>query len=141
MPENSQPDGTRLRLARQARGLSQQQLAGVAGVTRQAVSAVESKYRAEFLRDALAGRAGPPVKAIEHASSLGWDIDRPLVVVKARNGEVPESGVTRLDDAARVRELARMLGGMADSDSARAHAEELLANARTDESEERLTRR
>ena len=42
MPENSQPDGTRLRLARQARGLSQQQLAGVAGVTRQAVSAVES---------------------------------------------------------------------------------------------------
>ena len=42
MTENSQPDGTRLRLARQARGLSQQQLAGVAGVTRQAVSAVDS---------------------------------------------------------------------------------------------------
>jgi molybdate-binding protein len=42
MTEISQPDGTRLRLARQARGLSQQQLAGVAGVTRQAVSAVES---------------------------------------------------------------------------------------------------
>ena len=34
MTESSQPDGTRLRLARQARGLSQQQLAGVAGVTR-----------------------------------------------------------------------------------------------------------
>jgi len=28
MTESSQPDGTRLRLARQARGLSQQQLAG-----------------------------------------------------------------------------------------------------------------
>ena len=38
--EITQPDGARLRLARQARGLSQQQLAGVAGVTRQAVSAV-----------------------------------------------------------------------------------------------------
>src|SRR6266699_3287112 len=44
MTEISQPDGTRLRLARQARGLSQQQLAGVAGVTRQAVSAVESGH-------------------------------------------------------------------------------------------------
>ena len=44
MTENSQPDGMRLRLARQARGLSQQQLAGVAGVTRQAVSAVESGH-------------------------------------------------------------------------------------------------
>ena len=30
MTENSQLDGARLRLARQARGLSQQQLAGVA---------------------------------------------------------------------------------------------------------------
>ena len=53
MTENSQPDGTRLRLARQARGLSQQQLAGVAGVTRQAVSAVESGHSDPSLRVAL----------------------------------------------------------------------------------------
>ena len=53
MPESSQPDGTRLRLARQARGLSQQQLAGVAGVTRQAVSAVESGHSDPSLRVAL----------------------------------------------------------------------------------------
>ncbi|MER7073719.1 helix-turn-helix domain-containing protein [Terrabacter sp. NPDC000476] len=52
-----------------------------------AVSAVESKYRAEFLRDALAGRAGTPVDAVAHASSLGWDIDRPLVVVVAETDE------------------------------------------------------
>jgi len=32
-------NGTRLRLARQARGFSQQQLAAMAGVSRQAVSA------------------------------------------------------------------------------------------------------
>ena len=50
----SQPDPTRLRLARQARGLSQQQLAGVAGVTRQAVSAVESGHSDPSLRVALA---------------------------------------------------------------------------------------
>ena len=46
--------GTRLRLARQARGLSQQQLAGVAAVTRQAVSAVESGHSDPSLRVALA---------------------------------------------------------------------------------------
>jgi molybdate-binding protein/DNA-binding XRE family transcriptional regulator len=53
MTESSQPDGARLRLARQARGLSQQQLAGVAGVTRQAVSAVESGHSDPSLRVAL----------------------------------------------------------------------------------------
>ncbi len=53
MTEVSQAGGTRLRLARQARGLSQQQLAGVAGVTRQAVSAVESGHSDPSLRVAL----------------------------------------------------------------------------------------
>ena len=53
MTDISQPDGARLRLARQARGLSQQQLAGVAGVTRQAVSAVESGHSDPSLRVAL----------------------------------------------------------------------------------------
>ncbi len=53
----------------------------------QAVSAVEGKYRAEFLRDALAGRAGSPADAVAHAASLGWDIDRPLVVVVAETDE------------------------------------------------------
>jgi molybdate-binding protein/transcriptional regulator with XRE-family HTH domain len=46
--------GTRLRLARQARGFSQQQLAGMAGVSRQAVSAVESGHSDPSLRVALA---------------------------------------------------------------------------------------
>ena len=44
----------RLRLARQARGFSQQQLAGMAGVSRQAVSAVESGLSDPSLRVALA---------------------------------------------------------------------------------------
>ncbi len=54
MAEVAHADGARLRLARQARGLSQQQLAGVAGVTRQAVSAVESGHSDPSLRVALA---------------------------------------------------------------------------------------
>jgi putative molybdopterin biosynthesis protein len=43
-----------LRLARQARGYSQQQLAGMAGVSRQAVSAVEAGHSDPSLRVALA---------------------------------------------------------------------------------------
>ena len=46
--------GTRLRLARLARGFSQQQLAGMAGVSRQAVSAIESGLSDPSLRVALA---------------------------------------------------------------------------------------
>lgn len=53
----------------------------------QAVSAVEGKYRAEFLRDALSGRAGPHPEAVAHAKALGWDIDRRLVVVVAETDE------------------------------------------------------
>jgi len=51
--EDTWAPGARLRVARQARGLSQQQLAGVAGVTRQAVSAVESGHSDPSLRVAL----------------------------------------------------------------------------------------
>ncbi|MCB0950142.1 MAG: DNA repair protein RecN, partial [Mycobacterium sp.] len=42
------------------------------------------------------------------------------------------SGVRRLDDEHRVAELARMLAGLGESDSGRAHARELLDAARTD---------
>ncbi len=47
-------NGMRLRLARQARGFSQQQLAAMAGVSRQAVSGVESGFSDPSLRVALA---------------------------------------------------------------------------------------
>jgi molybdate-binding protein/transcriptional regulator with XRE-family HTH domain len=46
--------GTRLRLARQMRGFSQLQLAGMAGVSRQAVSSVEAGHSDPSLRVALA---------------------------------------------------------------------------------------
>jgi purine catabolism regulator len=54
-------------------------------ITKQlAVSAVESKFRGDFLRDVLAGTAGELPAVIEHCASLGWDIDRPMVVVVAQ---------------------------------------------------------
>lgn len=54
MTEAPGATGARLRLARQARGLSQQQLAGMADVSRQAVSAVESGHSDPSLRVAFA---------------------------------------------------------------------------------------
>lgn len=55
-------------------------------ITKQlAVNAVESKYQGDFLRDVLSGRAlsgaENVARAVAHAASLGWDIDRPLTVV------------------------------------------------------------
>ncbi len=46
-----------------------------------AVAAVEDKYRTDYLRDLLLGRAGPPDDAVAHAQAFGWDVNRPLVVV------------------------------------------------------------
>lgn len=65
-------------------------VAALAITKEQAVAAVEGKYRAEFLRDALAGRAGESADAVSHAASLGWDLARPVVVVVAETDENDE---------------------------------------------------
>jgi purine catabolism regulator len=62
-------------------------VAALAMAREQAVSAVESKYRAEFLRDALSGRAGTGADAIAHADSLGWSLSERMVVVVAETDE------------------------------------------------------
>ncbi len=65
-------------------------------VTKQlAVRAVESKYQADFLRDLLTGQVVPEV-GVAHAASLGWDVDRPVVVVVAEldPGEGEEQATT-----------------------------------------------
>ncbi|WP_029114141.1 DNA repair protein RecN [Mycobacterium sp. URHB0044] len=54
------------------------------------------------------------------------------LVVDSGNGRAKSSEVRRLDDDARVAELARMLAGLGESDSGRAHARELLEAARLD---------
>jgi putative molybdopterin biosynthesis protein len=91
MTEISQPDGTRLRLARQARGLSQQQLAGVAGVTRQAVSAVESGHSDPSLRVALglARALGVTVEELFGPGELGDPVlARPVAAVSGPGSRV-----------------------------------------------------
>lgn len=58
-------------------------------ITKQlAVSAVESKFRGDFLRDALAGVAGTPEQVIEHCTQLGWDVARPICVIVAQLDDV-----------------------------------------------------
>jgi len=69
------------------------------------------------------------VLVVTHLAQVAAYADRHLTVVKSRDGEVTVSGVNTLDGAGRVRELARMLGGMEDSGTAQAHARELLAAA------------
>lgn len=55
-----------------------------------AVSAVESKYQGDFLRDLISGRAGSAEHTVPHSASLGWDIDRPLVVLVAELDPIVE---------------------------------------------------
>jgi purine catabolism regulator len=50
----------------------------------EAVTAVENKYRGDFLRDVFLGRAGRLDYILEHAEGFGWDLQRPLVVVVAQ---------------------------------------------------------
>lgn len=57
--------------------------AALALTKQQAVAAVEGKYRGDFLRDALLGRAGGRERVAAHAADLGWDLRRPLAVVVA----------------------------------------------------------
>lgn len=51
------------------------------------------------------------------------------LLVDAGDGRRKSSGVRRIDDDERVAELARMLAGLGESDSGRAHARELLEAA------------
>ena len=59
-------------------------------MTRQiAVAAVESKYRGDFLRDALVGRAGDPDQVRQHCALLDWDVDRPVAVLVSTLDDLP----------------------------------------------------
>ncbi|WP_270886323.1 helix-turn-helix domain-containing protein [Pedococcus sp. 5OH_020] len=79
-------------------------VAALAITKEQAVLAVESKYRAEFLRDALSGRAGAPAEATAHAAALGWDIDRRLVVVVAETDEDDAHTTRRPEEVASLQQ-------------------------------------
>jgi DNA repair protein RecN (Recombination protein N) len=87
----------------------------------------------------LARRA--QVIVVTHLPQVAAFADRHYVVRKASDGSVTRSGLTDLDAAGRVEELARMLAGLDDSASARAHAEELLAAAAADRKADSRKRR
>ncbi|KOU54545.1 DNA repair protein RecN [Streptomyces sp. WM6378] len=72
------------------------------------------------------------VVVVTHLPQVAAFADRQLLVEKTNDGTVTRSGVTVLEGEDRVRELSRMLAGQEDSETARAHAEELLATARAD---------
>ncbi len=69
------------------------------------------------------------VIVVTHLPQVAAFADRQLVVAKSTDGQVTESGVRAVEGEERVQELARMLGGVADSAAAREHARELLAEA------------
>ncbi|MEU7645424.1 DNA repair protein RecN [Streptomyces huasconensis] len=72
------------------------------------------------------------VVVVTHLPQVAAFADRQLLVEKTNDGMVTRSGVQVLEGEDRVRELSRMLAGQEDSETARAHAEELLATARGD---------
>ena len=72
------------------------------------------------------------VIVVTHLPQVAAFADNHLVVEKSGDGLVTASGVQRLDQQARVRELSRMLAGLEDSEYGQAHAEELLSLAARD---------
>ena len=75
------------------------------------------------------------VIVVTHLPQVAAFADTHLVVEKAEDGLVVSSGVTRLEDSGRVRELSRMLAGLEDSEYGRAHASELLEAAAAERAE------
>ncbi len=69
------------------------------------------------------------VLVVTHLPQVAAFADRHVVVVKSSDGAVTTSGLTTLDEGGRIHELSRMLAGLDDSETARAHAEELFATA------------
>ena len=70
------------------------------------------------------------VLVVTHLPQVAAFADRHVVVRKSSDGSVTTSGLDTLDDAGRVQELSRMLAGLEESDTAMAHAQELLEVAR-----------
>lgn len=81
------------------------------------------------------------VVVVTHLPQVAAFADRHLNVTKTAttdaDGGVTTSDVVTLDREARITELARMLAGQADSEAARMHAAELLADAAADSAEQR----
>jgi len=67
------------------------------------------------------------VIVVTHLPQVAAWADTHFVVKKSSDGSISQSDVTKLEDKARVEEIARMLAGLEGSASAQEHAAELLA--------------
>jgi len=66
------------------------------------------------------------VVVVTHLAQVAAFADRHYLVVKADDGQVTTSGVVRVADDERAAELARMMAGLDTTESALAHAGELV---------------
>lgn len=66
------------------------------------------------------------VIVVTHLPQVAVWADNHLVVVKDQSGSITESSVVTLKKEERLKEIARMLAGQEDSETAQKHAEELL---------------
>jgi DNA repair protein RecN (Recombination protein N) len=69
------------------------------------------------------------VIVVTHLAQVAAYADRHLVVRKTDDGHITASGVVAVTGDERLRELARMMAGVEDSEVAMEHAKELLAQA------------
>jgi DNA repair protein RecN (Recombination protein N) len=87
---------------------------------------VGGKAAVELGRRLAALARSAQVLVVTHLPQVAAFADRHVVVRKSSDGSVTTSGLDTLDDAGRVQELSRMLAGLEESDTAMAHAQELL---------------
>ncbi|MBX3312618.1 MAG: DNA repair protein RecN [Microbacteriaceae bacterium] len=71
------------------------------------------------------------VIVVTHLAQVAAFATNHLTVEKASDGSITASSVTQLDGDSRLREIARLLSGLADSASGIEHARELLQEAQT----------
>jgi DNA repair protein RecN (Recombination protein N) len=69
------------------------------------------------------------VLVVTHLPQVAAFADAHLVVARDDDDRTATTTVSRVDGEDRLYELSRMLGGMADSDLGRGHAQELLTAA------------
>ena len=72
------------------------------------------------------------VVVVTHLAQVAAFADRHYVVIKSDDGQVTTSGVQLVSDEERAAELARMMAGLETTESALAHAGELVESGRRD---------
>jgi DNA repair protein RecN (Recombination protein N) len=98
---------------------------------------VGGKAAVEIGRRLAALARSSQVLVVTHLPQVAAFADRHVVVAKSSDGSITTSGLEVLDDEGRVRELSRMLAGLEASETAMAHAQELLEVAQQARAEAR----